>query len=309
MESDKTKPMRSNFPVVLFCYDRPMHLEYTIASLKENRGAEETPLFIFSDGAKGSHDKEAVEAVRNIIDRISGFKEIHITKNPANSGLAMSIINGVSEVLKKFSGCIVLEDDLETSPFFLDFMNQGLLVYEKDADIFSVSGYCPPINIPEDYPFDAFRFPRINSWGWATWADRWAEVDWDVQNFNDFIQDPESVKRLERQGKDLPVMLLKQQTGKIGSWAVRFNQACFNAGKTNIYPVKSLIRNIGIDGTGTHMKASGKYGVELFQERLSAVPSVSDERIDKAFSNFYRPSRYRRYINKIKIARYISNMH
>jgi glycosyltransferase involved in cell wall biosynthesis len=297
-----------HYPVVIFCYNRPVHLQQTIGALKKNEGAGETDLYFFSDGCRGAMDKSDVEKVREIINNVSGFKNVIVRESEENRGLASSIISGVTNVLESHDACIVLEDDLETSPYYLNFMNKGLEEYASDKEVFSISGYCPPIAIPEDYPYEAFRFPRINSWGWGTWGDRWHSVDWEVKDFNNFISDPEKVKELEQQGKDLPVMLLKQQQGKIGSWAVRFNQACFNAGKTNIYPVQSMVRNIGIDGSGTHMDKSVKYGVSLSRKNLSPVPATNDERISRAFRRFYLPSLFRQTINKIKIARYLNSI-
>jgi glycosyltransferase involved in cell wall biosynthesis len=300
--------MSRNYPVAIFCYNRPRHLERTIASLRRNVGASATSLFIFSDGPRDGKDYEGVMAVRQIIEKVTGFGEVIVRNKQENSGLAASIIEGVSEMLKDHEACIVLEDDLETSPWFLNFMNEGLSRHQYQEDVFSISGYCPPIAIPPEFHFEAFRFYRINSWGWGTWADRWQEVDWNVKGFDGFIQNRELVKSLEKEGKDLPVMLLKQHTGQIGSWAVRFNQACFEKGKTNIYPVVSLVRNTGADGTGTHMRSSGKYAVELSPKKLSPFPTGADETIDRAFRKFYKPSLFRQVINRIKIVRYICKL-
>ncbi|MFW6351731.1 MAG: glycosyltransferase, partial [Bacteroidota bacterium] len=201
--------MTENYPVVIFCYNRPEHLKRTIDALKQNHGALETVVWFFSDGPASDKDNDAVEAVRNILDNVSGFSNLRVEKSRENKGLATSVITGVTRVLSESSACIVLEDDLETSPWFLDFMNEGLASYADDSEIFSVSGYCPPIPVPEDYWAEAFRFPRINSWGWATWRNRWEKVDWEVKDFDRFLKDKKVVKKLSLQGKDLPVMLLK----------------------------------------------------------------------------------------------------
>jgi glycosyltransferase involved in cell wall biosynthesis len=300
--------MSEKYPVAIFCYNRPEHLRRTIDALRQNEGAGESLVYFFSDGPAADKDREAVKAVRAILDDVRGFGEVRIVKNDVNQGLATSVIKGVTKVLAESPACIVMEDDLETSPWFLDFMNKGLAVYADDPAVFSVSGYCPPICVPKDYSAEGFRFPRINSWGWGTWRDRWEKVDWEVKDFDRFISDKEAVKQLSHQGKDLPVMLLKQQTGKIGSWAVRFNQACFRERKTNVYPVKSLVRNIGADGSGTHMDASGKYYTPLCQEPLQPLPAYENAFISRAFRRFYRPSLYRQIINKIKIARYLQSI-
>jgi glycosyltransferase involved in cell wall biosynthesis len=300
--------MDNYFPVAIFCYNRAKHLEQVVASLRKNKEARFTRLFIFSDGPKDGKDLQAVNEVRAVIRNVDGFKDVIVKKTDHNSGLAASIISGVSDIFEHYEACIVLEDDLEISPFFLRFMNRALHCYRNYQGVFSVSGYCPPIGIPDDYPYEAFRFSRINSWGWGTWRDRWRRVDWEVSNFNRFIGDKSQVKHLEEQGKDLPVMLLKQKTGKIGSWAVRFNQACFEEKKENIYPVQSFVRNIGVDGTGTNMSRSKKYSVELSAKPLSPLPAFADDRIDRAFRRFYQPSWLRQSINWVKIFCYLQSI-
>jgi glycosyltransferase involved in cell wall biosynthesis len=294
-------------PIILFAYDRPQHLKKTIASLKTNAEAGQSILYVFCDGPKTSDEKEKTEEIAHLIESVEGFEKVIFKPRARNAGLATSIIEGVTEVLSRHSACIVLEDDLEVSPWFLQFMNQGLDHYREHRDIFSIAGYCPPIAIPADYTHEAFRFPRINAWGWATWADRWHNVDWKVRDFDSFIRDKKAISQLEKIGQDLPVMLLKQQTGEISSWAVRFNQACFRSGLTNIYPVRSLVRNLGADGTGTHMKASHKFMVRMTQGPLSPLTGQSHPLISRAFRRFYKPSVYRRLLNWIKIRNYLLN--
>jgi hypothetical protein len=299
--------MYATHPIILFCYNRPTHLEKTIAALKRNELSHLSELYVYSDAPKTAEDDDKVKKIRKFLTQVQGFKRVNVVERTSNMGLAASVISGVSEVLQHHLACIILEDDLETSPYFLNFMNQSLSLYEKNDTIFSVSGYCPPIQIPHNYPLEAFLFPRINSWGWATWRNRWQKVDWDVQDFNQFITNKKQRAQLAQQGADLPIMLLKQQQRKITSWAVRFNQTCFNLGGTNVYPIRSMVRNVGADGSGTHMKNSCKYAVSLTPRPLNPSPAKNNDNVNQAFKRFYRPSIFRRCINLIKIAYYINH--
>lgn len=62
----------------------------------------------------------------------SVFKEITVVEPKEHQGLANSIIRGVSKVIKDYKKVIVLEDDLEVSYYFLEYMNQALQYYRKD---------------------------------------------------------------------------------------------------------------------------------------------------------------------------------
>ena len=58
-------------------------------------------------------------------------------------------------------------------------------------------------------------------------------------------------------------MLKDQIEGRNNSWAIRWYAAAFLANKFCLYPGKSLVENIGIDGSGTHSGISDKWKVHL----------------------------------------------
>ena len=86
-------------PIVLFVYNRLNHTKQTIEALKKNLKADQSELYIYSDGAKDKDNFEKVTLVRNYINNIDGFKNIKIIEREENFGLAKSIIDGVGKVL------------------------------------------------------------------------------------------------------------------------------------------------------------------------------------------------------------------
>jgi hypothetical protein len=250
-------------PILLFVYNRPEHTQKTINALKKNILAEESKLFIFSDGAKNLKDEQNVKEVRNIINAIDGFKKIEIFESRTNKGLANSIIDGVTKIINEYTKVIVLEDDLITSKNFLRYMNRALDFYEENKKIWSISGYNLPIDIPNDYKYDVYLAYRAASWGWATWKDRWDKIDWEIKDFDQFTNDKSKQKKFNRGGIDMTRMLKNQMNGKIDSWAIRWCYNQFAEDSYTIYPVKSKVQNIGMDGSGVHCGASDKHEVSL----------------------------------------------
>ena len=57
------------------------------------------------------------------------FSEMRIFHNEVNMGLSHNIVNGIKKVFKEFDALIVLEDDIEVSEIFLEYMNEALLKY------------------------------------------------------------------------------------------------------------------------------------------------------------------------------------
>jgi len=253
-------------PVVIFVYSRLEHTKKTIKSLTKNYFAEETEVYIYSDAAKNEKLIEKVKLVRKYIDSLPQrnlFKSVKIIKAKSNKGLANSIILGVSEIIERYGKVIVVEDDLVSAPDFLQYMNGALDFYEGDNKIWSICGYTFKMNIPTDYKHDVYLSYRGGSWGWATWKNRWEKVDWKVTDYQIFKKNKTIRSRFNRGGCDMANMLDLQMQGKIDSWAIRWCYAQSKLGMLTVYPIVSRIRNIGLDGTGTHSGTISKFDVIL----------------------------------------------
>ncbi len=293
-------------PVALFVYNRLAHVRRVVQSLLAADGAEQVQLFIFSDGAKNDSDRKSVADVRAYCHAISGFDSVSVVERDVNVGLAQNIIGGVGDILRVQQSVIVLEDDLIVSKGFLVYMRSALDFYHN-KNVFSIAGYTPTISLPSDYPDSTYAVMRNCSWGWATWQDRWNLVDWQVADFNHFIRNRAQQKEFNSCGNDLTPMLLRQQTGEINSWSIRFCYAAFRHHMPTIYPCRSLISNGGADGSGTNVSRTNKYATQVtdyIDDHRFTKNTMPIESIVHSFSQTYNTSLLRRLINKFKIFRY-----
>jgi len=241
-------------PILLFTYKRYESLIDTVQALQQNLLAGESDLYIFSDGCKKEADLEQVTKVREFIKTISGFRSVKITEQEKNKGLANSIIDGVTSVMQFSDRVIVMEDDLFTTPNFLPFMNKALEQYAGEPKVFSISGYSFDFKQSPADSDDAYFVKRGWSWGWATWKDRWAEIDWSVKDYDSFRADKKQQREFAKGGTDLNIMLHRQVNGLIDSWAIRWFYHQYKAGGLSLYPVHSKVRNNGFDEYATHTK-------------------------------------------------------
>jgi hypothetical protein len=278
-------------PIVLFTYKRLDTLKLTVEAIKNNDLAAESDLYVYSDAAKCLEDQEAISHVRAYIQSIDGFKTITIYESKSNKGLASSIIEGVSQVLEVHQTVIVLEDDLVTSSNFLTFMNSALIAYYENQKVFSVSGYGLKVAIPQNYEYDVYFTPRGMSWGWATWKDRWDNVDWDVKDFKEFQVNKKEKSKFAIGGTDLNAMLKKQIDGKIDSWAIRWY---YNQSKNNqltVFPLESKVINLGFDDMATHTNAYNRYDVsfDILNKKTFIYPDVANVHpvIFKSFKRYF----------------------
>ncbi len=262
-------------PIVVFCYNRPQHLRRTLEALRQNTLATTSDLIVFSDGAKNQASAVLVQQTREVLAGLAGFKSIEIVAAERNQGLARSVIQGVSQVLQTHESVIVLEDDMLCTPDFLDYMNAALRTYRPRKDIFSVTGFTPPLSLPTGYHDDLYLAPRASSWGWGTWRGRWQQADWEVADFEKIKNDPSWKKRITAGGEDLWPMLVKQQRGVIDSWAIRWTLAHIRHDAYGLYPTKSKIQNIGTDGSGTNFTFStSAHGQELAEGEVVMDPAL-----------------------------------
>lgn len=246
-------------PVILFAFNRPEGLKAIIESLLQNEEAKHSVLYVFVDGPRFQRkgEVENVEKVRDYVKSITGFKEVHYKFALQNKGLGNSVIKGVTEVINRYGKAIVLEDDLILAPNFLFFMNQGLDKYKEETSVFSICGYSNKVKVPKDYSYDTYFCTRSSSWGWATWADRWNSVDWELENFDKYHILKKEFNRWG--GSDCWKMLNDWKCGRNKSWAIRFCFAQFLQKKVSLFPVTSKVQNDGFDGKGTNCKRWSRF--------------------------------------------------
>ncbi len=246
-------------PIALFTYNRADHTQRAVESLLKNAEAKFSDLFIFSDGPKTPEKKAGVEENRKYIHTISGFKSISIIEREKNWGLANSLIAGITEVINKYGKVIVVEDDLILSPYFLQFMNEGLEKYKDDDRVGTITGFVPPI---KDKLPETFFLKYFQCWGWATWKRAWDLLETDARPL---------LKGLRFKKTKFDVgggvgnygNLYCQKVGLVDSWYLRYYASLFLKDKLSLYPGRSMVTNDGLDGTGTHC------GVDLVKAFLS----------------------------------------
>ncbi|GAB4050345.1 glycosyltransferase family protein [Spirosoma litoris] len=284
-------------PVLLFAYKRPVELQETLRALQANHLASQSDLYIFVDAPKRPDDVAKVNEVHKLLDAVSGFRTIHRDYAKSNIGCADSIIRGVSHVLSKHPTAIIVEDDLITAPNFLDFMNQCLVKYADNKRIYSIAGYTLPFSQPAQYTSDTYTIPRHSPWGWATWADRWQSIDWDMKDYPEFARDRQQQKAFMQGGSDLVGMLRDQMEGRSDAWDIRF---CYNRFKGNglsIYPTKSKVQNIGFGKDATHTDIFNRYKTQLDEgtQRTFDLPELNQP------TDYYHRQTLRHYSVPVRI--------
>jgi hypothetical protein len=91
--------------------------------------------------------------------------------------------------------------------------------------------------------------------------------------------------------------------GVIDSWAIRWAYTHFKNDAFCIFPVKSKVKNVGTDSSGTHSKATNKYDVLINNDERGMILTnnlkLNDE-IMRSMRKFVQPTLFRRFLNLLK---------
>ena len=281
--------MKNLAPIVLFVYKRFEHLNKTISSLKKNIESKNSQLIIFSDGYKNQEEKEDIKKIRKFIKNIKGFKKIEIYERKKNLGLAKNIVSGANKVFKKYKTAIFLEDDIVVSKNFLNYMNFYLNEYKTNKMVASIHGYCYPINFKNN--FKNFFFIRgADCWGWATWRRAWANYENNASTLINKIRKKNLQKDFDFNYSYPYFDMLKLTDKKNHSWAIKWYASAFLKGMYTLYPKRSLVRNIGNDGSGTNSERINKFAIKKQNsiKKYAKVEVYEDLYARNKFEEFFK---------------------
>lgn len=237
-------------PIALFVYRRAEHARRTLEALLRNPEAERSKIYVFADGPKSGLDAPDVARTREVVSSFE-VDNIVVVRRESNAGLARSIVEGVTQLCREHGQVIVLEDDIVVAPDFLAYMNSALDRYRDDDRVMQISGHMFPVEIRSRH--DAVFLPFITSWGWGTWDRAWKHFDPSMAGAEELARDRRLRMRFDLGGAYPYFRILeKQRRGEIDSWAIRWYLSVFRRSGLALYPVASRVRNIGLDGSGTH---------------------------------------------------------
>ncbi len=275
-------------PILLFVYNRPAHTRHLIESLRRNDLAAESTLIVYADAARDTAAEADVAEVRRYLRTLEGFAQVERVERQENWGLARNVIDGVTTTLRRYGRVIVLEDDLVVAPHFLRFMNEALDLYQDEPRV----GHIQACDFTGDPTLpDTFLIKWTGSWGWATWERAWRLFEPDGSRLLRQLEERGLTRTFDFGGTyPFTRMLRRQIAGQNNSWAIRWNASLFLHGVLSLNTGRSLVRNTGFDGTGTHCGGGGLYDSRLWTQPLPLTriaPIEENLEARRAFARYY----------------------
>ena len=241
-------------PVLLTCWKRPEKVLRVIEALKV---ISPKKVYVSCDGPNKNivGNKEKVEETKRVLmENINWDCKLSTKFFSENYGCRMAMTKAINWFFNNEIEGIIIEDDCLPSEEFFIFCSELINRYRFNNDIWSISG----TNFQNgkwrgegSYYFSKY----FQCWGWATWSDRWQNMDSDLDGWkkdkekifnNTFF---ESRKEKNYWSKIFNNLLYKN---KPDSWAYRWAFTCFKNKGLIIIPNKNLVQNIGFDKEATN---------------------------------------------------------
>lgn len=297
-------------PIVLFVFKRLDHVTQVVEALKKNPLCAESELYIYADGARNEAEAKEVWAVREYCRQITGFSQVHLRAREENYGVERNEIEALNEMFAEHKACIILEDDIEVSSRFLEYMNRALQTYAEEKNVISISAYTHIGREKKPGEQQKFYFSQlISAWGWATWADRWQLFDDAVTM--ETLGDEEQRRRFDLDGAyPFTKMLTQQLTEQHITWDLAWYITSFRNRMMSLTPAFSMVNNIGMDGSGVHyndgdITSNEKREIEMeisfdFPEKI-AIDQPMRELEKRGIGKNYRKERRKYRIKKLLV--------
>ena len=151
---------------------------------------------------------------------------------------------------------IILEDDCLADPSFFQFCDELIDRYRDDKRVSSICGtsYHPDV----DYPYSYYASQFTDVWGWATWKDRWDQLDLAMEAWPRWA-DEGGLHRMVGSTRRFVAywrsVFSGSKAGRVDAWDYPWILTRWRLGGVSIHPCKPLVRNVGFGGAATNTLA------------------------------------------------------
>lgn len=245
-------------PVLIPTLNRYNHFKACLESLERCRYADRTTVYIALDYPPSEKYEKGYNQIINYLEEKienHGFKSLSVIKRDHNHGLIGREANymmATDEVFRKHDRYIFSEDDNIFSYRFLEYMNLGLCAYKDDKSIFGICGYMHPLEFPLEISGDAVSLTEMSAWGFGSWRDRRLNFDKQTKLVDELLSDKKVFRHYLKYNTGFYTGLMAMKKKSLLWGDCLYTIYMYREGMKCIFPLKSLVKNYGNDGTGMH---------------------------------------------------------
>ena len=272
-------------PIIIPTLCRYDHFKKCIESLAANKLAPQTELYVGLDYPPSEKYVDGWRQIKEYIKTIQGFNKV-VTLEATENLTAQGNIEALKAYIRQlgYDSYIFTEDDNVFSPNFLEYANWGLKEFANDESVFAIVGF-KRVNV-DFLKNNVYKYPRYVAWGFATWFKK-----------SDKMNEFKDLNRLKNLIKSWPITIIFTDKVFTASSILRMLKTKYILEDTLpslipkdeiycIYPKVSMVRNIGLDGSGLHSRGRDKETTQMY---LSLPIDVSKDFTPYIIDPLYSP--------------------
>jgi hypothetical protein len=243
-------------PILLIIWRRPQTTRRVIDAIRQ---VKPSSIYIACDGPRPlvEGESEKVQLTRALaLQLIDWDCQVSTRFSDVNLGCRDGVSSAISWFFQHVAEGIILEDDVLPYPEFFEYCQSSLKRYRRDDRIWAVSANCTRKEsaILDNYPESPLHLRyNFSCWGWATWRDRWAcynaEID---QNWLSIHQQTVQSFCGQNSGREVLRRALLGGSKMIDTWDYQVNAIAASRLQLTLHPRISLVENIGFGPDATH---------------------------------------------------------
>lgn len=271
-------------PILIPTLCRYEHFIRLIESLKKNSWAEHTDLIIAIDYSPSPKYDYGRDKICSYLEtgNFNDFKSLKIIKRTKNYGAINNGDSLVQEVFEMYDRLVLLPDDIDVAPNFIEYMDKCLEYYESKEEIIAVCGYTYPVKWKVSEGASVLKIQtNCAVWGIGYWKNKYNSTLQDLSNGKVLKQYPYFLKhRLYNKMIDacfreyVEAACYRWCYGH--QWLLNMSDIGLRAylsvmDKYAICPVISKVRNYGFDGSGEYCQKLDNGNVNTFDFTIQSL--------------------------------------
>jgi len=248
---------RTKSPILIILFNRPKH---TIELLKSLNKVKPKKLYVAIDGPRDIKDKLLIEENLELLNKIIDFDcDVKFQIQPKNLGCGLGPRSAISWFFENEERGIILEDDCIPNESFYKFMDELLLKFDANKEVWLISGdNGGPILTEKYFENQDYLFTNIPLiWGWASWRDRWLNYDENLENWRQgTFKNYNFLSHVSFFEKFVVSALCKNSSKSMNKnfWDFQLYSSMIKNNGYGIIPKMNMISNIGWGEDATHTK-------------------------------------------------------
>lgn len=240
-----------SIPVLLIAFNRPWHTAQVWEAL---RSWQPERLLVAMDAPRPGvpNDTAACQAVLELVNAPDWPCQLSLHMAKGHLGCRHGPADAISWAFQQAEQAIVLEDDCVPDLTFFPYCAELLGRFQEYPQVMGIGGHrWEGPDQCDGTSYYASHYP--NTWGWASWADRWAKFDlamaeWPGLRASGWLQgrfsDPAAVAYWQQN--------FNAMESGLDTWDVAWLFACWRQEGVWLRPNVNLVQNIGFGADGTH---------------------------------------------------------